>query len=176
MVFGFVKQSGGHVAVYSEPGRGATFKLYLPRVDALVTPGKSHAGVAALAKGTETVLLVEDEDGVRGLTRHVLQRAGYVVLEAANGRDAVRAAQGHAGPLHLLVTDVVMPGMSGREVADAVRPLHPGVRVLFTSGYTDDAVVRAGVREAEVAFLQKPYTPSALTAKVRAVLDAPAGS
>lgn len=174
MVFGFAKQSGGHVAVYSEPGRGATFKLYLPLV--AETPSvKSTASPTVMPKGTETVLLVEDEDAVRALGRHVLQLCGYAVLEAGHGREAVRVAAGHAGPIHLLVTDVVMPGgMGGREVAEAVVSLYPEAQVLYTSGYTDDAVVRHGVLEAGTHFLQKPFAPAAFAGKVRTILDSTA--
>lgn len=172
MVFGFVKQSGGHVAVYSKLGRGTTFKLYLPRVDAAPATGKSEVRQSGMPRGTETVLLVEDEPVVRALGRHVLFMCGYAVLEAGNGRDAVKAAEDHSGPLHILVTDVVMPGgMGGRQVADAVLARQPGARVLFTSGYTDDSVVRHGVLEDGVHFLQKPFTPAALAQKVRDVLD-----
>jgi CheY-like chemotaxis protein len=118
------------------------------------------------------VLLVEDEEGVRALTRHVLKTCGYSVLEASHGREAVRAAEQHAGPIHLLLTDVVMPhGMGGRQVADAVLARHPEARVLYVSGYTDDAVVRHGVLDEDTNFLQKPFTPASLAAKVRNVLD-----
>jgi PAS domain S-box-containing protein len=172
MVFGFVKQSGGHVAVCSEPGRGTTFKIYLPRVRGAVSSGKSHPGLTALPNGKETILLVEDEDGVRALALHLLQTCGYTVLEASHGKEALRVAERHAGPVHLLVTDVVMPqGMGGRQVAEAVRALHPETRVLFVSGYTDDAVVRHGVLEEKTNFLQKPFSPASLTLKVREVLD-----
>ena len=172
MIYGFVKQSGGHVAVYSEPGRGTTFKIYLPHVQGAVASGKPQPGLAVLPKGSETMLLVEDEGGVRALARHLLQTCGYTVLEAGYGKEALRVAERHAGPIHLLITDVVMPqGMGGRQVAEAVRALHPEARVLFVSGYTDDAVVRHGILEANTNFLQKPFTPASLTQKVREVLD-----
>ena len=172
MVFGFVKQSGGHVGVHSEPGRGTTFKLYLPRVGEAPPARKSGIHRLPMPKGTETVLLVEDEAAVRALGRHVLVMCGYAVLEAGNGRDAIKAAEGHGGPLHLLVTDVVLPGgLGGRQVAEAVVLLHPEAKVLFTSGYTDDAVIRHGVQGADTHFLQKPFTPAALAQKVRDVLD-----
>ncbi|WP_439624750.1 PAS domain S-box protein [Gemmata sp.] len=172
MVFGFVKQSGGHIGVHSEPGRGTTFKLYLPRAGDAPLAGKAGAPRTPMPRGTETVLLVEDEDAVRALGRHILVMCGYTVLVAGNGREAVRAAEGHAGPIHLLVTDVVMPGgMGGRQVAEAVVARHPEARVLFTSGYTDDAVVRHGVLDAGTHFLQKPFTPATLARKVRDVLD-----
>ncbi len=168
-VHGIVRQSGGHVGVYSEAGRGTTFKVYLPRVG--VPPPPPRAGRAAMPRGDETVLLVEDEDGVRALTALVLRGCGYTVLEARDGAEAVRLAGGHPGRIDLLATDVVMPRMGGREAAEQLAASHPGVKVLFLSGYTDDAVVRHGILEAQVAFLQKPFTPASLAAKVRAVLD-----
>jgi CheY-like chemotaxis protein len=173
-VFGIVKQSGGHVAVYSEVGVGTTFKVYLPRTTQAAGGSKSHAALRIPPRGTETVLVVEDDAAVRGLTRHILLKAGYAVLEAAGGDEALRVAAGHSGPVHLLVTDVVMPRMGGREVAERLVGSRPGVKVLFLSGYTDDAVVRHGILQAEVAFLQKPFSPASLTTKVREVLDAPA--
>src|SRR5262249_40317724 len=162
--------SGGHVAVYSEVGQGTTFKVYLPRVGQRPAVGKSLPGLAAMPRGSETVLLVEDEDGVRALTRHTLQGCGYTVLEARDGAEAVRVAGQRQGRIALLLTDVVLPRMSGREVAEHLGSVQPGLKVLFLSGYTDDAVVRHGILEAEVAFLQKPFTPASLAAKVRAVL------
>jgi PAS domain S-box-containing protein len=170
-VHGIVKQSGGHVAVYSEVGRGTTFKVYLPRVEQQPPSGQSHAGLATVPHGSETVLLVEDEDGVRALTRHVLENCGYTILEACDGPGAVRLAGQHQGPIDLLVTDVVMPRMSGSEVAGRLAERYPGMKVLFLSGYTDDAVVRHGILEAEVAFLHKPFSPASLAVKVREVLD-----
>jgi CheY-like chemotaxis protein len=124
-----------------------------------------------MPRGSETLLLVEDEDGVRALSRHVLQGCGYTVLEARDGFEAVRVAGQHQGRIDLLLTDVVMPRMGGREAAERLAGLHPGVKVLFLSGYTDDAVVRHGILEAEVAFLQKPFSPAALARRVREVLD-----
>jgi CheY-like chemotaxis protein len=172
MVFGFVKQSGGHIGIHSDVGRGTTFKLYFPRVADGPLASQSAVRRMPMPRGTETVLLVEDEDVVRALGRHVLMMCGYNVLEAGNGHEAVKAADGHAGPLHLLMTDVVMPGgMGGRQVADAVVARHPGIKVLFTSGYTDDAVVKRGVLEEGTHFLQKPFTPATFAQKVRDVLD-----
>ncbi|QJW93704.1 PAS domain S-box protein [Frigoriglobus tundricola] len=171
-VHGIVKQSGGHVAVYSEVGRGTTFKVYLPRVDRLAPVARSGHHRAPLPAGGETVLVVEDEAGVRDLTCHVLRGCGYTVLEAGDGTEAVRRAADHPGRIDLLVTDVVMPRMSGPALAERLAPLRPETRVLFLSGYTDDAVVRHGILEAGVAFLQKPFTPVSLAAKVREVLDA----
>src|SRR5947207_8550048 len=171
-VYGIVKQSGGFIWVYSEPGRGTTFKIYLPRVDA-----PAEAGAAAtpgdLPRGTETVLIVEDAAAVRAVMRHVLERQGYAVLEAASGAAALELAAGHAGPSHLLLTDVIMPGLSGRQLADRLTALRSDTRVLYASGYTDDAVVRHGVLESGIAYLQKPFTTESLARKVREVLDRP---
>jgi two-component system cell cycle sensor histidine kinase/response regulator CckA len=178
MVFGFVKQSGGDVRVYSEPGHGTTVKVYLPRMATSELARKSEVRKSPMPRGAETVLLVEDEDAVRALGKHVLMMCGYTVLEAGRGKDAVRVAEEHDGPIHILVTDVVMPGgMGGREVAEAVSARHPKARVLYASGYMDDAIVRHGILEAGVHFLQKPFTPLALATKVREVLDGdPTGS
>jgi two-component system cell cycle sensor histidine kinase/response regulator CckA len=172
-VFGIVRAGGGHVGVYSEPGRGTTFKVYLPRVDGRVSSGHSHQGSRVIPHGSETILVVEDEETVRRLARLALTMHGYAVLEAADGEEAVRVAGEYRGEIHLLVTDVVMPGMGGQEVAERLKASRPGIRVLFQSGYTDDAVVRHGVLHAEVAFLQKPYTPAVMATKVRDVLDQP---
>ncbi len=171
-VHGIVKQSGGHITVYSELERGTTFKIYLPRAENPPPARGSRLVRPPLAKGGETILLVEDEDGVRALARHILRNCGYTVVEAQEGAEALRLAGEHRGRFDLLVTDVVMPRMGGREVAQRVSELHPGAKVLFLSGYTDDAVVRHGILEADVSFLQKPFTPASLAAKVREVLDA----
>jgi PAS domain S-box-containing protein len=171
-VFGIVKQSEGIIEVYSEVGRGTTFKIYLPRVEEKpLRTSKSSPGLRTTPRGSETILLVEDEKAVRALTRFALEQAGYTVLEAAHGLDALRLCEAHAGPIHLLVSDVVMPQLGGRELAERLTTLRPQMRVLFLSGYTPDAVVRHGVIEADVAFLQKPFTLDALTRKVREVLD-----
>ncbi|HEX4613360.1 MAG TPA: PAS domain S-box protein [Urbifossiella sp.] len=170
-VYGIVKQSGGHVEVYSEVGIGTTFKIYLPAVreDGAAVP---EAEPVRARGGSERVLVVEDQDDVRGLAVVALQAHGYSVLEAADGPAALRFLDPPGVALDLLVTDVVMPGMSGRQLAEAVRAARPGLPVLFVSGYTDDAVVRHGILQAEVAFLRKPYTPLSLARKVREVLDA----
>ena len=168
-VYGIVKQSGGHVGVYSEVGRGTTFKVYLPRAAPESGAAKAPSQFRRPPRGTETVLVVEDEDAVRALTRHVLQHSGYTVVEAEDAAAAVRAAAGHG--IDLLVTDVVMPGLGGRELAERLRASRPGLKVLFLSGYTDDAVVRHGVLHEAVNFLQKPFSPTALAHKVREALD-----
>ncbi len=170
VVHGAVKQSGGRVDVYSELGIGTTFKILLPA--AVGATGPRSQSVQIAPTGAETVLLVEDEPAVRKFGRLALETQGYTVLEAVGGEDALRVA-GRSGPIHLLITDVVMPRMGGREVAEALRARHAGLKVLYVSGYTDDAVVRHGIVEATDAFLQKPFTPLALARKVRAVLDQP---
>jgi CheY-like chemotaxis protein len=170
-VYGIVRQSGGFIWVYSEPGLGTTFKIYLPQVDAVVEGGASGAAPATVLRGTETVLLVEDAAAVRAVARQALARQGYTVLEAADGTEALQIAASHPGPIHLLLTDVVMPGLSGRQLSDQLTLLRPDTRVLYTSGYTDDAVVRHGVLEAGIAYLQKPFTVDGLARKVREVLD-----
>jgi signal transduction histidine kinase/ActR/RegA family two-component response regulator len=172
-VYGIVKQSGGYVWVYSEPGRGTTFKIYLRRVDAAVEPEPSPPVAAVSLHGSETVLLVEDEEQVRELTRRLLRASGYQVLAAASGADALRIAEHHDGAIHLLVTDVVMPGMSGREVGLLLGQKHPKMRALYLSGYPDESVVHQGVLAPGTPFLQKPFTAEALARKVREVLDAP---
>jgi two-component system, cell cycle sensor histidine kinase and response regulator CckA len=173
-VHGIIKQSGGSIDLYSEVGHGSTFKVYLPAVDEPMHPTIHDSGSEKVKGGAETVLLVEDEDAVRAIAILALQTQGYTVVHAENGAMALSAVEKHAGHLDLLVTDVVMPGMSGREVADAVCCRYPGLRVLYVSGYTDDAVIRHGVLQADVSFLQKPYTPLTLARKVREVLDSPA--
>jgi two-component system cell cycle sensor histidine kinase/response regulator CckA len=170
VVHGIVKQSNGHIEVYSELGVGTTFKIYLPAVQENVATPQALDGSKSVGGG-ETILLVEDEKAVRGLALRVFQTHGYEVLTAIDGRDAMVVAEARRGPIDLLVTDVVMPRMGGRELAQALRSVFPKMKVLYTSGYTDDAVVRHGILRREVAFLQKPYTPLSLARKVRAVLD-----
>ncbi|MBI2901253.1 MAG: response regulator [Planctomycetes bacterium] len=174
--YGIVKQSAGNIWVYSEPGRGATFKIYLPRVDApLDTQAPAGAPSRPLLQGSETILVAEDEPQVRHLTCHVLKMHGYTVLEARHGGEAVAVAEAHRDVIHLLLSDVVMPEMDGRELAERLAVSRPETRVLFLSGYASNAIVHHGVLDAGIAFLQKPFTPAALAGKVREVLDAPAG-
>ena len=170
--YGIVKQSGGNIWVYTEPGRGTTFKIYLPRVQerAETLPKRDEAGY--LPGGTETVLLVEDEPSVRNMAARILREQGHTVLEAATGEEALRVAKEKGEDrIHLLLTDVVMPRMGGRELADRLRVDRPDIKVLFFSGYTDEAVARHGVLDRGAAFLQKPFSPAALARKVRELLD-----
>jgi two-component system, cell cycle sensor histidine kinase and response regulator CckA len=170
-VYGIVKQGGGHIAVHSELGQGTTFKIYFPTVKENLLLGKTPHGSKVAPHGKETILLVEDEDAVRRIIKLALQNLDYTVLEARNGEEAARFCERHTEPIHLLITDVVMPEMGGRQVAERLVACKQGIKVLFLSGYTDDTVVRNGVMQAEVAFLQKPFTPMALANKVRDVLD-----
>jgi PAS domain S-box-containing protein len=171
-VYGIVTQSGGAIRVDSEPGQGATFTIELPRVDAPADPARDAGVASAAPHGSETVLLVEDEPEVRGLARDILHQQGYTVLEAADGDEALHVGREHGGPIHLLVTDVVMPQMGGRELADRLRAGRTETKILYVSGYTDDAILRQGVSETGTAFLPKPFTAAALAHKVRQVLDA----
>lgn len=172
-VHGIVKQSGGHIFVYSEPQHGTTFKIYLPRLEEAAEASKTVSAEAEAdwPRGSETVLLVEDEASLRSLVRECLEGSGYAVIEARHAGHALEIAEGHAAPIDLLMTDVVMPGMSGRELARRLTVSHPSMKVLYMSGYTDDAVVLHGVLAADVAFLQKPFTGEALARKLREVLD-----
>ena len=172
-VFGIVKQSGGNIWVYSELGRGTTFKIYLPQVQERIASQEPRPNLAELSPGHETILLVEDEAPVRGLARQVLELGGYTVLEATRGSEALLHCEQQQGAIDLLLTDVIMPGgLNGRELAEQVRAVSPGVKVLYMSGYTDDAIVHHGVLEPGLFFLQKPFTPVALARKVREVLEA----
>jgi PAS domain S-box-containing protein len=170
-VYGIVKQSEGYVWVYSEPGRGTTFKLYFPRVGEPAAALRPPPETATLT-GTETILLAEDDEMVRPLAKGLLEKLGYTVLEAENAAQALKVASAHRGAIHLLVSDVVMPGASGRELARRLAATRPDTRVLYVSGYTDDAIVHHGMLEPGLHFLQKPFTPAALARKVREVLDA----
>ena len=171
-VYGIVKQSGGWIRVYSEPGAGATFKIYFPRVRAPAEPAEGAITTSAdVPRGSETILLVEDEGEVRALARDILQARGYTVLEAPDGAEALRFGQRHAGVMHLMLTDVVMPGINGPELANRLVALRPGMAVLYMSGYTDNAAVHHGVLDSGAAFLPKPIAPDALVRKVRELLD-----
>jgi len=171
-VYGIVKQSGGYIWVYSEPGRGTTFKIYLPRVQGSGTvTGRDRPGaIQESLRGSEVVLLVEDEAGVRELAREYLQLSGYTVLEARDGYVALELANLHAGPIHLLMTDVVMPGISGRELAQRVVKIRPDIKILYMSGYTDQAIVHQGILEGDAILLQKPFSMVTLASKLREIL------
>jgi PAS domain S-box-containing protein len=171
-VYGIVKQSGGYIWPYSEPGMGTSFKIYLPRVAEKAERAQARAQASSGLGGTETILLVEDEEGVRGLTRQILQRHGYTVLEAEHGQDALRLCERYSGPIHLLLSDVVLAAqMSGRELVQHLAPLRREMKVLYMSGYSDEAIVHHGVLEPGTAFLQKPFTTESLMRKLREVLD-----
>jgi CheY-like chemotaxis protein len=174
-VFGIVQQSGGSISVYSEVGEGTTIKVYLPRSKSGQVTDVVAAPETRTRRGSETILLVEDEEQVRALTRTILERHGYHVLEAQSGGDALLICEQHKATIHMLLTDVVMPRMSGRKLAERLGPLRPDMRVLYMSGYTDDSIVRHGVLDSDVAFLQKPITPETLTQKVRHVMDSQDG-
>jgi two-component system cell cycle sensor histidine kinase/response regulator CckA len=169
-VYGAVKQSGGHVGVYSEPGTGTTFKVYLPRAQGQPSSGRSHQGLP-MPGGGETLLLVEDDAGIRDLTVRILRGCGYRLLSARDGKEALAVAALQEGPIHLLITDVVMPQMGGGRLAAELSAQRPGMKVLYLSGDTDDAVVRHGVLEQGIPFLTKPFTLAALARKVRETID-----
>lgn len=169
--YGIIKQFGGHIGVYSEEGRGTTFKIYLPRVDEPVEPYPEGISGPEWPRGDETVLVVEDNEMVRRLALRVLRGQGYTALEATSGEEALEKAAMHPGPIHLLLTDVVMPEMSGKELLGRLQQVRPGLRVLYMSGYTDNVIARHGMLEPGTPFIQKPFTPQALAHKVRAVLD-----
>jgi CheY-like chemotaxis protein len=171
-VYGIVRQSGGHISVYSEPGAGTTFKIYFPRVDETAAVGDNGSAPSSIVTGSETVLVVEDSGPVRAIIQQVLKRCGYTVLEATDGESALTLGERHDGPIHLLLTDVVMPRMGGRTLAQQFHKVRPNTRVLFVSGYTDDAIAQHGVLDPGVEYLEKPFTPDTLAKKVRRVLDA----
>jgi CheY-like chemotaxis protein len=169
-VYGIVKQSGGSIWVYTEPGQGTTFKIYLPCVEEAVSEPGTPEVRAKPTKGKETVLVVEDERGVRTLASETLKSKGYNVLEAMGAAEALQIAEQFTKPIHLLLTDVVMPQTGGKELAKRLSTLHPETKVLYMSGYTDDAIVRYGILQGNMNFLQKPFAPNALARKVREVL------
>ncbi|MGA2269170.1 MAG: PAS domain S-box protein [Bryobacteraceae bacterium] len=178
MVYGIVRQSGGWIWVYSEPGKGSTFKIYLPRADRAPEPSPAPVPRADTLRGTETVLVVEDQPEVRQLTLAVLRSQGYHLLEAANGNEALSLCAQNPGPIHLLITDVVMPDMTGKELAKRLMALRPSLKALYMSGYTASVIVHQGVLDPGVAYLPKPFSPAQLSAKVRDTLfeSAPGGT
>jgi CheY-like chemotaxis protein len=173
-VYGIVKQSDGHIWVYSEPGQGTTFKIYLPRAEPSAKAEDAGARDHPLNAGGEgeTILLVEDEPDLREVVRETLETFGYTLLEAGHGAAGLAIAESHPGPIHLLLTDVIMPAMNGAELARRLRAIRPEADVVFISGYTDDAITQHGVLEPGVAFLQKPFSPTQLVRRVREVLNA----
>ena len=170
-VYGIVKQSGGNIWVYSELGKGTSFKIYLPRVDEALEEKKEKVMEEAFPRGDETILIVEDDDVVRKLAVRILSDQGYKVLEAPQGIDAFLICAEHNGPIHLLLTDVVMPKMSGRELAETIISLRPGIKVLYMSGYTDNTIVHHGILMEGMNYIQKPFSVESLARKVREVLD-----
>jgi two-component system cell cycle sensor histidine kinase/response regulator CckA len=174
-VHGIVKQAGGHIWLYSEPGKGTTFKIYLPRTTAPVEVLAAPLPQSTPSGGFETILLVEDEPAVRALAAQVLRGRGYTVLEAINGEEALRLVKGLEPEIVLLVTDVIMPQMNGKELADRLQAIHPALKILYASGYTENTIVHHGVLDPGVAFLSKPFTPTGLAHKVREVLDGRSG-
>ena len=165
-----MKQSGGYIFTQSEVGRGTTFRIYLPQVEGAAETLGLVKTSQAVDGGSETVLLVEDEESVRQLVRDTLEGKGYTVIEAENGEAGLRLAEAHSAHIHMVITDVVMPGMGGRELAKRLTELRPQMKVLYLSGYTEDAIVHQGVLEPGTAFLQKPFTLLTLSRKVREVL------
>ena len=172
-VYGIVAQTGGHIHVDSEPDHGTTFSIYLPRAQGAPSPPKEAAGVemATIPSGTKTILLVEDSGIVRKLTREVLEINGYAVLEAGSPEDAIRLCESHEGEIHLLLTDVVMPGMSGRDLSDRLQPVRPGMKVLYMSGYAENAIVEHGILDDSIHFIPKPFSPASMAQKIFAVLN-----
>jgi two-component system, cell cycle sensor histidine kinase and response regulator CckA len=171
-VFGIIQQSGGNIWVYSEPGNGTTFKVYLPIADGVASEAAPKVEPATL-EGSETILLVEDQDEVRKVAMEILRRYGYHVIEARNAGDALLSVERHPRTIHLLLTDVVMPQISGRELAERLLQVRPDMRVLYMSGYTENAIVHHGILDSGIHYLQKPIVPEQLGRRVREVLDTP---
>jgi CheY-like chemotaxis protein len=170
-VYGIVKQSGGSIWVDSQPDQGTSFRIYLPRIDEPMTGTEESAVEPESARGSETILVVEDDEMVRKLACQSLRMYGYQVVEAANAAEALLLGKAYQGPITLMLTDVVMPQMSGIELASRLNQLRPGMRVVYMSGYTDDAFLRHGALDPALFFLQKPFTPGSLAEKVREALD-----
>jgi CheY-like chemotaxis protein len=170
-VYGIVKQSGGEIVVYSEPGHGTCVKTYFPSIAESAVEGTADKLVEKIRPGSETILLVEDEEAVRKLVLRTLEKQGYRLLVAASGVDAVRLAEHYTGPIHLLITDVVMPLMGGRETAERLKAMRQAMRVLYVSGYTETTIGRGGKLHTRENFLQKPFTPQSLMRQVRELLD-----
>jgi len=170
-VYGIVKQSNGFIWVYSEPENGTTFKIYLPRVEGERIQAATDVKLEQGLCGSETILVVEDKASVRALAARILRNRGYTVLEASDGKDALNVTQGHTGEIHLVLTDVIMPGMSGKDLVSELKSVRPNIKSLYVSGYTDNAIVHHGVLDSNVAFLQKPFSVNGLLRKVREVID-----
>jgi two-component system cell cycle sensor histidine kinase/response regulator CckA len=168
-VFGIVRQAAGTIRVKSKPGEGTTFRVYWPRADEAAR--ERLAAVARVPRGSETILVAEDEDSIRHLTHRILEERGYTVLSAPNGTQAIETAQAHAGPIHLLITDVIMPDMNGVRLAQTLAAMRPDTKVLYLSGYTSDVIADRGVLREGVEFIQKPFSGETLARRTREVLD-----
>jgi CheY-like chemotaxis protein len=169
--YGIVKQIGGNIWVYSEQGKGSTFKIYLPRVNKPLEEVRKEVLKGGVPRGNETILIVEDEEEVLKLAAKILERQGYKILQTSNGSEALVACEKHKSPIHLVLADVVMPGMGGSELVKLLEPLYPEIKILYMSGYTDNAIVCHGLLQKGVNYIQKPFTMEALVRKVRVVLD-----
>jgi two-component system cell cycle sensor histidine kinase/response regulator CckA len=172
-VYGIITQSGGAIEVHSTPGQGSTFRIYLPQAEARVESEEAMCPAVALPVGSETILVVEDEVQVRELVQEILQAGGYTVLTAADGDEGLHLCTKYDGPIDLLLTDVVMPGLSGPAMAQCILPMRPTIKIVYMSGYASDAIGDHGILDSGTAFLQKPFTPDSLLGKVREMLDSP---